>query len=77
MEKEGVDKVDFLKIDIEGAQAAADISFKAYFRKPGDAQLYYDNGKLEVRLDKGSGRWKAVSIEYSGSSEILFLQTVA
>lgn len=72
-------KIDIkqLKIEVRGPQAGAEARFVCYFKNSGDAQVYYDNGKLDLRFQKEEGLWKVRALEYSGSNEILFLQSVA
>ncbi|MBI5873925.1 MAG: hypothetical protein HZB36_07315 [Candidatus Omnitrophica bacterium] len=72
-------KVDIkqLNVDIKDADAFVDIGFRCYFKKALEAKVYYDDGKLKLNLKKDSGRWKIESVEYLGSNEVLFLQSVA
>jgi hypothetical protein len=66
-----------LKIEIKGPQADCRARFVCYFKNTGDAQLYYDNGTLDLRFQKEEGLWKVRGLEYSGSNATLFLQSVA
>jgi len=74
-------KIDIKKIRIETEEAGgqAEISFKCYFKKPGQDQFYYDTGRLKVSLRKEEGRWRVNSMEYQGAKELesLFSQGVA
>ncbi len=66
-----------LKVKAGGTEAGGDVWFTCYFRKIGDEKLYYDSGKIEFDFVKELKDWKVKKIEYSGSSELLFLQSVA
>lgn len=70
-------EVKQLIVEVKGEEAEADVAFMCVFRKTGDAQLYYDNGKLKARFRKEGGRWKVHSVTYEGAGEMLFLQSVA
>ena len=73
-------KIDIkkIKIEIKEAGAKAEISFKCYFKKPGQDQIYYDTGRLKVSFQKEEGRWRVSSTEYQGAKELesVFLQGV-
>ena len=67
-----------LKVDTEGVQAETLISYRCYFKKDGAGEkVYYDAGKINAFWQKESSGWKIVRIEYTSSSEILFLPAVA
>jgi len=72
-------KVDVkqLSIKTEESKGQAGIAFKCYFKRMGDKQIYYDAGKAKIYFQKEEKSWKVTNIEYKGSSEMLFLPTVA
>jgi len=62
-DKYGHDKASFLgAVEAKGLEA--------------DVEVYYDNGKWGLRFQKEEGLWKVRALEYSGSNEMLFLQSV-
>lgn len=66
-----------LKIKAREGGADAEIGFKCYMKKMGSEQIYYDAGKLRIIFKKEDDRWKARSVEYTGSDQMLFLNAVA
>lgn len=66
-----------LKVKVKGAEAEGQVWFICYFGKIGDEKLYYDSGKIEFGFAKELKDWRVKKIEYSGSGELLFLQSVA
>lgn len=66
-----------LKVKVKGTEAGGDVWFTCYFKKIGDEKLYYDSGKIEFDFVKELKDWRVKKIEYSGSNELLFLQSVA
>jgi hypothetical protein len=66
-----------LKVRVKGAEAGGDVWFICYFKKISDEKLYYDSGKIEFGFVKEHKSWRVKIIEYSGSNELLFLQSVA
>jgi hypothetical protein len=72
-------KVDIGKLKIQVKKDAADclIGFKLLFRKNTEDQLYYDSGEMTVHFVKDGLRWKAQSVEYTGSDQLLLLPAVA
>ena len=66
-----------LKVKANGAEAAGKVWFICYFRQIGDEKLYYDPGKIEFEFVKELKDWRVKKIGYSGSNELLFLQSVA
>lgn len=74
-------KVDIKKVKIEIGESGADseVSFKCYFKKPGQDQIYFDTGRLKLHFQKEEDRWLVRSMEYLGAKELesLFLQGVA
>jgi len=66
-----------LQINVEKEGSGADVGFVCYFKKTGEKQIYYDKGKLKIIFRKEAGHWKIFSVDYSGSKDILFIQSVA
>jgi hypothetical protein len=66
-----------LKVEIKELEAEANIGFKCYMKKAAGEQVYYDAGKLKVIFKKEDDRWKARSVEYTGSDQMLFLNAIA
>lgn len=66
-----------LKIEVKGSEGSANIGFTCYFKKPGDKNIYYDSGELKVYFHQENEAWKVSQLEYKGSNELLFLQSVA
>ena len=66
-----------LQIKAEENDSVADVGFVCYFKKTGQKQIYYDKGKLKIIFKKDDGRWKIYRVDYSGSKDILFIQSVA
>jgi len=66
-----------LKVKVKGTEAGGDVWFTCYFKKISDEKLYYDSGKIEFGFANEHKSWRVKKIEYSGSNELLFLQSVA
>ena len=66
-----------MNIEIKDNASSADVAFTSYFKQAGESQIYYDSGKIKVGLIKEDGRWRIHNLEYLGSQEMLFLQSVA
>ncbi|MFH1691311.1 MAG: nuclear transport factor 2 family protein [Candidatus Omnitrophota bacterium] len=66
-----------IKIKIDGLKATADIGFIVYFKVQEEEQIYYDAAKMIVVFEKQNGSWKVVSLDYTGSNELLFMNAVA
>lgn len=66
-----------LKVKARGAEAGGEAWFTCYFKKIGDEKLYYDSGKIVFGFEKERKSWVVKKIEYIGSNELLFLQSVA
>jgi hypothetical protein len=73
-------KVDVkrLKISVKDQnEATANIGFKAYFHKKGDEVAYYEAGKAVLSLRKTGAGWRVYRVEYTGTDDLLFIQSVA
>ncbi len=66
-----------LSIAVRMGEADADISFKLFFRKNAQEELYYDFGQVKLVFVNDRGQWRIRSSEYSGSDQLLLLPSVA
>jgi len=66
-----------LIIKPQGDSAESEIAFRCLFRKEGDEKIYYDAGKVMASWRREEGGWKIVKMQYTGSTDMLFLPAVA
>jgi hypothetical protein len=66
-----------LNIAVRSGEADAEISFKLFFRKNAQEELYYDTGQVKLVFVRDGRFWRIRSAEYLGSDQLLFLPVVA
>lgn len=68
--------VKSIKIRIDGLKATADIGLIIYFKVQGEERMYYDAAKMIIAFEKQQGFWEVVSLDYTGSKELFFMNAV-
>jgi len=72
-------KIDFkqFKIEAEKGRATAEIGLKAYFKKAGDKETYYDAGEFKIHFLLENKNWKVTQMEFRDAQELFFYPNVA